>query len=571
MSVSPISGGALLAHCLAQQGVKLLLGLPTPEFEPLLAALDDRRIRFVPVRHAAAAAQIAEGLYRSSGQVAAVIGRPGTGSANLLPGVVGAKRGGVPLVVITAEQQRDSVYPSSQSELHTQDQLDLYRLAVKWSASIGLRERIPEVVRRAFHELLLGRPGPVLLELSLAAMCELAEPPDESLAAWVPRRPASGEPSKAWLEQAVQLLARAERPLVVAGGGVDRDGANAALLKLVEHLGCPIVTSLGGRSAFPLDHPSALCGFSAGAEAAAREADVVLVVGAPLGDLDPVFDDDPGNDARQAWIQIDPAPRGPSDRRPLALDVATDARTALVDLLDGLREGRVHGADASDLERYSAAARAWRAEQFGAIDRAVGRDIHPRRAIQEIGRVFGPDAVYTVDGAFTSLWAHWSLPPTRPRSYHRCVDRRGVLGLGIPAAIGAKLADPGREVVCVTSEDAAELCFMEMQTAAREGLKVTAVVLAERAPTPESRHGRATRDIAFDRDSETVRWDVVAEGLGCRGVFASELDQLEPALQSARLAPGPNVVCVATNREANLALPAGLLRRLRGALLAPST
>ncbi len=569
MSPSNISGGALLAHCLAHEGVRLVLGLPAPELEPFLAALDDRRMRFVPVRHAAAAAQIAEGLYRSSGQVAAVIGRPGPGAANLLPGVIGARRGGVPVVVITSEQQRDSVYPWTPTEYQVQDQLDLYRLAAKWGASVRSREQIPAIVPRLFQELLLGRLGPVLLEVSASAMSAMGDAPDESLAATGSRRSAHAEPSRAPLAQAARLLARAERPLIVAGGGVDRDFANAALLSLVDLRGCPIVTSLEGRSAFPLDHPNAIGGFGAGAEAAKREADVVLVVGSLLGDLDQVCDENSGDGARQEWIRIDVVPPGPGGRRSPGLDVAVDARTGLGELLELLRAERAHGADVNDLARYTAASRAWRAEQFASIDRSPGRDIHPRRAIQEVGRVFGPDAIYSVDGAHTSLWAHWSLPSTRPRSFHRCVDRAGVIGSGIPVAIGAKLADPGREVVCVTSEDAAEASFMEMQTAAREGLKLTTVVFAERATEPEARHGRVKRDVAFDGELDVVRWDIIAEGLGCRGVFAAALDQLEPALQSARLAPGPNVVCVVTNRAANLELPAGLLRRLRAADLAP--
>lgn len=563
MSGPAISGGALLAHCLANEGVRLVVGFPAPEFGPFLQALDESRLRFVPVRSAAAAVQIAEGLYRTNGQIAAVIGRPGAGSANLLPGVVGAQRGGIPVLVIASEQQRDSVVPAASPGFQGQDQLDLYRLAVKWSASVRTRERIPELVHRVFHELGVGRPGPVLLELSHAAMHELGNARDESFASSAPLRPAHAEPMRARLEQAAQLLARAGRPLVVAGGGVDRDGANAALFELVELLACPVVTSLGGRSVFPLDHPQALCGFSTGSQAALREADVVLVAGSPLADLDPIFDDEASDGAHQSWIQVDVAPRGLGGARPLALDVAVDACTGLVELLGLLRARRVHGADTNDLARYAAAARGWRAEQFAAFDREAGPDIHPRRAILEIGRVFGPDAIYAVDGVQTSLWAHWALPPSRARSYHRCVDRHGVLGSGIPVAIGAKLADPVREVVCVTSEDAAEQSFMEMQTAAREGLKVTTVVFAERAAASDVQHGGAKRDIAFDGESEVVRWDIIAEGLGCRGVCASAIDQLEPALQSARLAPGPNVVCLVTDRASNLELPAGLLRRLR--------
>ena len=524
LSTGEISGGALLARCLASEAVKLVFGLPCPEHEPLLAALDGCRMRFVPARHEAAAVHMAEGVYTTSGQVAVVIGSVGPGSANLLSGVIAARHAGVPVLAITARGQ---------------DPLDGFRQAVKWSAPILAWERIPELVRSAFRELWLGRPGPVQLEVPLAVMHALGDARNTSLAASGQLRAAQPKPSEAQLEQAAQLLARAERPLVVAGVGVDRAFANAALVEIVELLACPVVTSMAGRAAVPLDHPNAISGFGPGADAVKREADVVLVVGSRLGDPDLPSDADRGEGARQALIQIDLDPRSLGASHRVALGIDGAARTALERLLGLLKARRVRRADANDLARYVDTERAWWAEQFAAIDRSPGRGIHPCRALQAIGRVFGPDAIYSVDGGHTSLWAHWSLPATRPRSYHARLEL-GMRGSGIPAALGAKLADPAREVVCVVGDCAAGFHFMEMQSAAREGLKLTAVVLV---------------------DAGAVRWDVVGEGLGCRGVYVDALDQLEPALQSARLAPGPTVVCLKTDREANLALPADLMWR----------
>jgi acetolactate synthase-1/2/3 large subunit len=136
-----------------------------------------------------------------------------------------------------------------------------------------------------------------------------------------------------------------------------------------------------------------------------------------------------------------------------------------------------------------------------------------------------------------------------------------MLGTGIPSALGAKLGNPEREVVCVTGDGAAGFNFMEMQSAAREGVKVVTVVMAEGSWTMEEPNERALYGRTFGTAMGTVRWDKVAEGLGCAGFYADTLASVEDALQRARAADGPAVICARTDRDANLALPANLLQR----------
>ena len=160
-----VNGGQLLARCLAAEGIRFVFGLPSPEIDPLLAALDAHGIRLVPVRHEAAGAHMAEGLYKTTGQVAAVIGNPGPGSANLLAGVITARHEGVPMLAITSQHRLGIVYPSSPATFQGQDQLDVYRAAVKWGGPVFEWARIPEVMQLAFREMWAGRPGPVQLEI----------------------------------------------------------------------------------------------------------------------------------------------------------------------------------------------------------------------------------------------------------------------------------------------------------------------------------------------------------------------------------------------------------------------
>jgi len=181
----------------------------------------------------------------------------------------------------------------------------------------------------------------------------------------------------------------------------------------------------------------------------------------------------------------------------------------------------------------------------------AGPGLHPARVIQAIGAAFGPGAIYVTDGGFTSLWAYWFLPPTRPRSYLSILEL-GMLGTGVPAALGAKLGSPAREVVCVTGDGAAGFHFMEMQSAAREGAKITVIVFAEGSWSMEVPNEQMLYGRNFGTEMGTVRWDVVARGLGCEGFYAESLAEVEAALAKARAVAGPVVICVRTDRAANL-------------------
>lgn len=557
--MSEITGGELFVRCLASEGVRHVFGLPCPEVDPILAHLDAHGLRFVPVRHEAAGVHMAEGLYKTSGRVSAVLGNPGPGSANLLPGVVTARHEGVPVLVVTAQHRLGIVYPSPPSTFQGQDQLDVFKPTVKWGGPIFAWERIPEVLRLAFREMWTGRPGPVQVEIPNPVLYATGDPARAPVLPPERYRAPQPQPSEAQLAEAVVLLGRAERPLVIAGAGVDRGDANEALLRLVELLDCPVIATMAGRSAVPLDHPNHVYGFSSVADAVRREADVVLVAGSRLGNLDLPYDKYWGDPARSRLIQIDVEPRHMGVTRPLALGIVADLRPTLEGLVR-LLEARGVPRRARDLAPTRDAARAWWAAQEERIASWRGPGLHPAQVMRAVGRAFGRDAVYVADGGMTSLWAHACLPATRPRSYHNILEL-GMLGTGIPSAIGAKLAEPGRDVVCVTGDGAAGFHFMEMQSAARERLPVVTVVFAEGSWTMEEPNERMRWSRTFGTEMGPVRWDEVGRGLGCHGEFVERAEDLDGALERARKAERPAVVCARTDRDANLSIAPEMLLR----------
>ena len=558
--MTEITGGQLFARALQAEGIELLFGLPSPESDPLLLELEAHGIRLVPVRHEAAAVHMAEGLYKTTGKVAAVLGNPGPGSANLLPGVLTALHEGVPVLVITSQHRLGIVYPSSPSTFQGQDQLDLFRPAVKWGGPVFEWSRIPEVLRLAFREMWNGRPGPVHVELP-APILYATE--DDETAPVIPPSAYRGigpQASEAQLDEAAALLASAERPVVVSGSGVDRAGANDALLEIVELLGCPVLTTMAGRATVPSDHPNYVFGFGAAGDQVRREADVLLVVGSRVGNLDVPYDEYWGDPAGQRLLQIDVDPRHLGVTRPLSLGIIADARTALEGIATRLRPMDLPARDAGDLERYRTLDEEVRMAQAAPILEWPGPGIHPAHAVGVIGAVFGGEAVYTVDGGNTSLWAYSVLPPTLPRSYHSILEL-GMLGTGIPSAIGAKLGAPDREVVCITGDGAAGFNVMEMQSAAREGLAITTIVFAEGSWTMEEPNELELYGKTFGTAQGTIRWDLVGEGLGCHSEYVDRIEDLEPALRRAQEHDGPSLVCLRTDHDANLAIPQDMMAR----------
>lgn len=564
-----ITGGELLARALCNEGVRFIFGLPCPEIDPLLVTLEAHGIRFVPVRHEAAAVHMAEGLYKTTGQVAVVLGNPGPGTANLFAGLVTARHEGVPVLAISSQHRAGIVYPATPATFQGQDQVDLIKPAVKWSAPVFEWTRIPELIRTAFREMLAGRPGPVHLDVPGPVLYAEADAATAPIFAHEASRAGPPQASEAQLEAAAHLLAVAKSPVIFAGNGVDRAWANSALLALAEQLGCPVIPSLAGRAVISHEHPLCFLSQSPAADELRRNADVMLVVGSRVGNLDVPFDKYWGNPAGCRVIQVDVDPRHIGVSRPVALGIVADARTTLEGLVAKLRDRKLASRGRTDVPALRQGYGAWVQGIRDQVASWSGPGIHPAHACAAIGEVFGRDAVYVADGGNTSLWAALALPSTRPSSYHSILEF-GMLGTGIPSAIGAKLGAPDREVVCVTGDGAAGFNAMELQAAARDGIKLTVAVMAEGEWTMEIPNEMARWGRTFGTTMGEVRWDMVAQGLGCHGEFVESLDDLPAALMRARDHERPALVCVRTSKDANLSIPQDVVGRFFEVYFGPS-
>jgi acetolactate synthase-1/2/3 large subunit len=559
--MTEMTGGELLLRCLKEEGVRVLFGVLDGSFNPFLSKLEEYGMRFVNPRHEAAAAHMAEAYARIRGEPAVVIGGIGPGAANMISGVITAYAEGSPLIVLTSQRRRNIIYPDRGGSFQNVDLLGLYGPVTKWSAGVREWRRLPELIRRAYREATSGRPGPVYLEIPEDVTRGTGDPSTVDI--WSPSqyragRVGAGDP--ALIAQAAELLAAAERPLLHAGTGVSWAGASDEFLALAEHLSAAMTTSLGARGVVPEDHARYFHPQNRDAlEAARTEADVVLVVGGRLGELDnwgraPSW----GTPAEQKVIQVDVEPTSIGLNRPVDLGIVGDARSVLVALLAETKKLCKPRAEHGGFAKYRALTKEWQEQAAVTLNTEEGQ-ISPGRMVQIVRDFFPRDAITVMDGGNTSLWTAAFNPILAPRSY-LYTAKFGHLGTGLPYAIGAKFAAPDRPVYLISGDGAIGFNIQELETARRYELPVTVIVSCDRGWGME-RSSQLFAQIGglveCDLYPET-RYDLVAQAFGCYGEKVDELGQLQPALERATASGRPALLQVMVDPMNNLA-PPGLL------------
>jgi acetolactate synthase I/II/III large subunit len=556
--MAKVMGGEVIVKCLLKEGVKRIFGITDAGYHPVMAAAVANGMRWVGPRHEAAGVHMAEGVFKTTGEIPVAMAGYGPGTANMVSGLICAREEGVPVVAISSQARSGIVYPFVSGAFQAVNQYEIMKPVVKWNAVVHQWNRIPEIIQRAFREAMAGRPGPVHVDIPYDIIFE--ENDDSELKYLEPEtyRSMVMEPPAVQIEEAARLIAAAKNPMLIAGTGVLNSGGWEDFLEMVELLNCPASTSMSARSAMSNDHSNYLLGLGEGALTARREADVVLAVGTRLGNLDLPYDVYFGEIGKQKLIQVDIDPRNVGTNRPIAMGIVADARSTLQALLGRLKELGVKAASGEMVKRYKEI----EAEQMAILEAAPksyeGDKIHPATSVETAAKVFGPAAINVGDGGNTSLFDALYLRFTTPRTALGIFEF-GHLGTGIPMAIGAKLANPDKDVFVITGDGAAGFNFMEMATAALEKVKITVIVHAEEHWCMEEIEqlaffeGDASKVISCQQ--YPIRWDKAAESMGCYGEFVEKEEDLLEAFERAKNHELPAVVCVKTDFYANLIPP----------------
>jgi acetolactate synthase I/II/III large subunit len=554
-------GGRLLAALLAEHGVRHVFGVPGGQTLALYdGLLDQAGLTHVLTRDERSAAYAADGYARVTGQVGVCDATVGPGAAKLPSGLSESLGASVPVVALVSDlPARLAPHRYRGAASQALDQAGLLAPVTKWQATVPTAGVLPALVRQAFRVAATGRPGPVALFLPQDVL-DGPVPDEPGLAAQLPGSARFGRfppfrpvPDQADLAAAAAVLRAAERPFILAGGGVQLSGAGPELTALAERAGAAVGSTLSGKGVIAEDHPLSVgvtgsMGTTAAA-AALAEADVVLLAGCKAGSGATYGWTLPHPGQAVLQLDIDPAELGRAF--PLRAALLGDVRAGLAALLTAMQDARGLDADgpaepdrAAWRARLAGLTAAWRAARDA--ERASGQQpIAPQRVLAGLEAALGPGDVLICDASLASGWGGVYLEQRRPGRQVLCPRGQAGLGYALPAAIG--VATAGHRTVVLTGDGALGYAVGELATVAELGLPVTVVVLNNRSLGWIRWYRRITFGRGWeDDDFADVAFNEIARGFGLHGARVSEPGRLAGALHDALAGP-PALLDVVTD------------------------
>jgi acetolactate synthase I/II/III large subunit len=536
--------GLLVARVLVGAGVETVFFLPGGHVAPVVNGCARAGIRTVSTRHESGAVHMAEAWARCTGRTGVAAVTAGPGFTNAVTGLANAQATGIPVAVLGG---RTPLGLRGRGAVQDAEQEAVARAVAKWARAVTDPALAVPIVREALAVARSGRPGSAYVELPTDVL--LAPAPDAADAALPPAAPAEDMPAPraddTAVERAVALLAAAERPVVVTGGGAFWSGAGPALRRFVEASGLPVTTTSHSRGLLPDGHPACLGSLLHGGVAVAL-ADVVLVVGSRFnGNL--LFGGPPLWNADQTIVMVDHDEAAFSLNRPPALGLNGDA-AAVLDQLAAAWTGEPRTAWAAEARSWADGSRAhWRAESeqpaAGVHPGALARDVAAFAAEQ------GPGSTVVLDGGDILGWGLAFLQAEEPGSLLFTSDALGTIGVGVPYAVGAALARPHGQTVALVGDGAFGLSAMEIETAVRVGA-APIIVVSNNASWGDVRYEEGEWfGQSVGTDLTPARYDQLCAALGGHGERVEALDELRPALERARASGVVSVVDVRTDPD----------------------
>lgn len=525
-----LTGGQAVIATLQAHGVDTIFGIPGVHTLPIYdALLDAPGIRHVLARHEQGAGFMADGYARIAGKPGVVSVITGPGVTNVATPVADAFADGVPLLVIASSLPRAS-RERRRGELHEiKNQFGVMESLAGWTRSVASLEEIPDAIRDAFRAMSRGRPRGAYIEIPLDLLMMEAE-----LDIPAPAHVAPSEPPAQDIAAIAQLLRNAKRPLIFAGNGVTASGANMQLAKLAELLGAAVMLDSKSRDAMPTSHPLvvATSGYALTREmrSLVGDSDVLLIIDSKLGAGRPVLEK---QYLPQTIVQIDREPDEIGRHYPVTLGVAADISLTLDALLVALR-------DVSDDQPD-------REAEVAHVNRSL--DEHVRRAYGEnlaylhaVREAVSPDGIIVADMTKLGYASSEVLRTYMPRTYIHPSELCSI-GCGLPLALGAKVAAPGRPVVALCGDGGFLLNAGELATAVQEQLGVVIVIFndatytAVKAQQQRRYHGRY-----IATDLRAPDYIALARAFGLKASRAESPAQLNDALCESLRADTPTLI-----------------------------
>ena len=497
------------------------------------------------------AAYMADGYARASGKPGVCMAQV-IGALNLAAGLRDAHLAHSPVIAMTGGRDPSTKFRKVYQEV---DDVPAFEPVTKFNATIDSVERFPDMLRQAFRVATTGSPGPVHLQfrgnegqidLESAEMDQSVEP---AFVAVPPFRP---RPDDGTLLEALGPIAGAERPVLVAGGGVRASCAGPALVAFAERWPIPVATSLNGKDSIPGVHPLSLGVVGTYSRASANrivsEADLVIYVGSETGGMTTHFWQVPAFGADTIQVDIDPESIGRN--YPPLVGINADARETLTRMLELTEDPPGHAAWA---ERARSAVAEWYDEYAGLMG-SDAEPLRPERMCADLSDVVPDDGIVVVDTGHAGMWIGGFYDLRTPQqSYMRSA---GHLGWAFPASLGAKCGAPDRPVVCFTGDSGFWYHVGDIETAVRFGINTVTVVNNNRSGNQSMRGfdraygGKQTEQARELWVFTDVDFSKVAEDMGAIGIRVEKPSDFKPAMERALEADRPVVVDVVTDIEA---------------------
>ncbi len=497
------------------------------------------------------AAYMADGYARVSGRVG-VCGAQSVGALNLAAGLQDAYLACSPVIALTGRQ------PQIQQDRHAYqevDHIEPFNAVTKYNMLADTIEELPRVLRQAFREATTGTPGPAHIDLGGAAGGVVADEAELEVIVEEPFKqvpPFRPEPDVASVREAVRLLVEAERPVIVAGGGVTASGARRELIELAERLDVPVATSLNAKQMFPHDHPLAVGVPGSYSRACANQAlagaDLVFFVGSHTGGQVTYDWRFPRPGTRAVQLDIDASELGRS--YPITLGMQGDARASLRKIIDNAGTSAT-GLHAEWVGHVQGLVNAWR-DDVAPLATSDELPMRPERLCKELTDLLPDDAILVSDTGHAGIWTGTMIDLKHPgQSYIRCA---GSLGWALPAAIGAKCAAPDRPVICFTGDGGVWYHMSELDTAARNGINTVWIInnnasLNQERDLNEAIYGGAKAGSDQLWKLSDGDFAGMAESMGCVGIRVNKPGEIGGALEQALAANRPAVIDAKTNIE----------------------
>lgn len=538
----------LFVKCLEAEGVERIFGVPGEENADLMISLMDSPIEFVLCRHEQAAAFMADAYGRLTGKAGVCLATLGPGATNLVTGLADANMDRAPVVAIIGQGSTKRLHKESHQNM---DAIAMLRPISKWVQSIVDGRNITEVVRKAFKVAEIEKPGVCVIELPEDVAKE--EVDDTPMPSAKVRRPAADHKA---VTMAIDLIAEAKRPIILAGNGAIRKRAATQLRRLAHKLGIGVVNTFMGKGAVPMDDPHCLFTMGLGSgdynNLAFDDADLVISCGYDLVEYAPTAWNRTNKDAKKI-IHIDFWPAEVDRDYPPTVEIVGDLADALWQLNEAVNQRFAGNLPVFDINMRKDLRETMRTD-FAAEKDDAGFPVKPQRILWDVREFMGPGDILLSDVGAHKMWISRYYQCEEPNT---CLISNGfcTMGFAMPGSIGAKMAFPDRKVLSISGDAGFMMNVQELETAVRKKLNVVAMVWTD------GEYGliKWKQQVGFQGRHSDLQFNnpdfaALARSFGMWGVELDSADGIRPALEEAFRQEGPALIAVPVDYAENMRL-----------------